>query len=374
MIGKTILYNIFKRGEKMNKKIFFVTLLFVFFFSSCQTNEKTIQSVSIDDVSMVENYNIDEFAISDFILIIEYSDGSILNINVSENMLSDSDLAKLNTIGNHTIDIFYQGFKVSVDLNIVYANHTLTLMLINIYETGINEGDIDGLSYEEWLESIRGEKGKDGVDGTNGTNGVDGSDGRDVLFQVSEGYIQWQYTGDTTWTNLVSLSTLKGSDGVDGTNGTDGVDGTNGTNGVDGSDGRDVLFQVSDGYIQWQYSGDTSWTNLISLETLLSLNNSVSNEYILIYTKTIERSSDISLYEFYLDEQNKEILIKLKKTFIGDYKDFGIYYYEYYIYPTVTKFNSEINNWVSYNFLFEGYTQLSYDYEDEEWSYSNRDN
>lgn len=206
----------------MNRKIFFVILLFVLFFSSCQTSEKTIQSIGIDSISMIEEFVIDEFTISDLTLRIEYSDGTISNINVSENMLSDSDLAKLNTIGNHTIDVFYQGYKVSVDLNIVYANHTLTLMLINIYETGINEGDIEGLSYEEWLASIKGEDGKDGQDGT------DGIDGREVEFQSNSTHVQWRYKGESSWNNLISISAITGKSGVDGSNGLTPFVGSNG--------------------------------------------------------------------------------------------------------------------------------------------------
>ena len=48
---------------------------------------------------------------------------------------------------------------------------------------------------------------------------VDGEDGREVLFQVAEGYIQWQYPGDTAWTNLVELAILVGPAGQDGANG-----------------------------------------------------------------------------------------------------------------------------------------------------------
>ncbi|XFA99145.1 leucine-rich repeat protein [Candidatus Izemoplasma sp. B36] len=144
-----------------------------------------------------------------------------------------------------------------------------------------------------------------GADGTNGTDGVDGVDGREVLFQVSSGYIQWQYFGDVTWSNLIDLATLTGTDGTNGTDGIDGrevsfqvangyiqwkysgdsswtnlidlatltgADGTNGidgTNGTDGIDGREVLFQVANGYIQWQYTGESTWTNLIEVATLV---------------------------------------------------------------------------------------------------------
>ncbi|MCK7488533.1 MAG: hypothetical protein MZU97_25845 [Bacillus subtilis] len=71
-----------------------------------------------------------------------------------------------------------------------------------------------------------------------------GSDGKEVLMQVANGYIQWQYVGDTTWNNLIALSSLIGPQGLDGVDGSDGVD------------GKEVLMQVSGGYIQWQYVGD----------------------------------------------------------------------------------------------------------------------
>ena len=110
-----------------------------------------------------------------------------------------------------------------------------------------------------------------------GADGVDGTDGKQVTFQVSEGFIQWQYVGDTTWTNLIDLQTITGADG---------------SNGTDGADGREVLFQVADGFIQWQYTGDTTWTNLVDINTLtgvqgIGISNTSINEYgelIITYT------------------------------------------------------------------------------------------
>lgn len=73
----------------------------------------------------------------------------------------------------------------------------------------------------------------DGVSGTwknNGTiqgpvgkDGADGTDGREVELQATSTYIQWRYAGETTWNNLVALSSLKGAAGAPGSAGADGV-------------------------------------------------------------------------------------------------------------------------------------------------------
>ena len=34
--------------------------------------------------------------------------------------------------------------------------------------------------------------------------------GREILFQVNETHIQWQYAGEETWTNLIAIADLKG--------------------------------------------------------------------------------------------------------------------------------------------------------------------
>lgn len=119
----------------------------------------------------------------------------------------------------------------------------MEVRLHSIYQLGFSSGAITE-SYEDWLASIRGENGEDG---------------REVLLRVSGGYIQWQYSGDASWQNLIAVASLTGPAGTNGTNGTNGTDGTN------GDDGREVTFRISEGYLQWQYVGDTVWTNLLSL-------------------------------------------------------------------------------------------------------------
>ena len=42
--------------------------------------------------------------------------------------------------------------------------------------------------------------------GKKGEQGEKGTDGREVILQVEDGYIKWQYVGETTWKNLISLT------------------------------------------------------------------------------------------------------------------------------------------------------------------------
>ena len=47
-------------------------------------------------------------------------------------------------------------------------------------------------------------------------------------------FLEWQLEGDSSWTALYDLNNLAGSDGIDGKN---------------------IVLQVAEGYIQWQYTG-----------------------------------------------------------------------------------------------------------------------
>ena len=111
----------------------------------------------------------------------------------------------------------------------------------------------------------------------NGIDGINGQDGREVTFKVENGYIKWQYEGDTTWTNLIELSSLIGPKGDKGN---------------DGTDGREVTFKVENGYIKWQYVGDTTWTNLIELSSLIGPKGDKGND-------GIDGKDGKSAYEIY---------------------------------------------------------------------------
>lgn len=100
--------------------------------------------------------------------------------------------------------------------------------------------------------------------------------------------IQWKYSDEADWHDLVALTELRGADGENGKNGTDGKDGsngadgkngingTNGKDGINGSDGKDgingtdginaknIEVQRAETHIQWHYEGD-EWQNLVAI-------------------------------------------------------------------------------------------------------------
>ena len=79
-----------------------------------------------------------------------------------------------------------------------------------------------------------GADGKDGKDGVNGTNGQNGANGKD------------------------------GINGIDGKDGADGKDGTDGTDGKDGMNAKNIEVQRAESYIQWRYEGG-EWQNLVAI-------------------------------------------------------------------------------------------------------------
>ena len=88
--------------------------------------------------------------------------------------------------------------------------------------------------------------------------------------------IQWKYSDETDWHDIVSLTELTGAageNGKDGANGSDGKNGINGTNGKDGKNGIDgkdginaknIEVQRAETHIQWRYEGE-AWQNLVAL-------------------------------------------------------------------------------------------------------------
>lgn len=91
--------------------------------------------------------------------------------------------------------------------------------------------------------------------------------------------IQWKYSDEADWHDLVALTELRGAagengknstDGKDGSNGADGKNGINGTNGKDGINGTDginaksIEVQRAETHIQWRYEGD-EWQDLVAI-------------------------------------------------------------------------------------------------------------
>ena len=93
------------------------------------------------------------------------------------------------------------------------------------------------------LRGAAGEAGKDGANGENGTdgkNGINGTNGKD------------------------GMNGVDGKDGADGTNGKDGIDGADGKDGIDGMNAKNIEVQRTTEYIQWRYE-DGEWQNLVAI-------------------------------------------------------------------------------------------------------------
>lgn len=81
-----------------------------------------------------------------------------------------------------------------------------------------------------------------------------GTDAREIELQKNDTAIQWRYTGEEAWTNLVPLADITGPAGAAGAPGKDGQDGSNGTDGQDG--GYYTPAVSAEGYLSWVASKD----------------------------------------------------------------------------------------------------------------------
>ena len=149
--------------------------------------------------------------------------------------------------------------RVTVYAKWIPIETELSQKLRGIYQLATELSSFTG-TYEEWLETVRGPQG---LPGTNGKN---------VLVRVNGTKFEWQHEGDSTWTELYDLNSLKGTNG------------------------KEVILQVDGEFIQWQYVGDSSWTNLISLSALTG-------------AKGDQGETGIGVKDTYLNTQNELVII-----------------------------------------------------------------
>ena len=76
--------------------------------------------------------------------------------------------------------------------------------------------------------------------------------------------IQWKYSDESDWHDLVTIAELTGAAGENGADGIDGKDGVNGKDGINGTNGKNIEIQKDDLYIRWRYAGG-EWQNLVAL-------------------------------------------------------------------------------------------------------------
>lgn len=139
----------------MKKSIIYLfTILILFTLTGCG-NKATIESFSLKGGRLVE-YQIGTNDFADYTIYVEYSDGSIKSVPLSETMISEEDLDLIDVIGNHEITITYEEIDINVTF-IVYET-MVEKSLISIYME-VFEMQNTELTYEEWLETLKGDNG-----------------------------------------------------------------------------------------------------------------------------------------------------------------------------------------------------------------------
>jgi hypothetical protein len=217
-----------------------ITKIFLFlgislFLVGCdeiQTN-KQITSIEIDQSTLSESYDVESFDLSTIKLIVNYSDDTSITMNLSEDLLSSEDNLLLSSTGSHVITVTYQGFTTTITISLINSISVFQ----QIYNLGVSSELIIDITYEEWLESIKGDKGD---------QGEPGKDGREVTFRVTNDFIQWSYDS-VEWANLISIDLLIGPKG---------------------DDAKQVEFRVNNHYLEWKYADVNIWTTLFDLSTL----------------------------------------------------------------------------------------------------------
>jgi len=122
-----------------------------------------------------------------------------------------------------------------------------------------------------------------------GAKGDKGDSGSEIELTVDSGYIKWKYKDEESWKNLIDLKTLTGAKGEKGDSVEFNVTSTHlqykyssdnefknlldlslltGEKGDKGDSGSEIELTVDSGYIKWKYKDEESWKNLIDLKTL----------------------------------------------------------------------------------------------------------
>ena len=192
-----------------------------------KTTESKIVSIEVDAETIIDDFDLDDFELSQIKIILTYSDGTSSKIPLTAAMLSTAGLAKLATIGTHTITVTYEELDTSFTITLAYPEVKMKMYLI--YQLAVSSSATT-LTFDEWIESIKGEDGIGIIDAyidiyghlvlvnseydENDVGRVVGEDGKQVVFRINADYLQWKYEDDISWLNLLSLDELKGETGL----------------------------------------------------------------------------------------------------------------------------------------------------------------
>jgi len=116
------------------------------------------------------------------------------------------------------------------------AESDASLKVKEIYDEAVENGFTG--TYEEWLNSLKGEKGDAGIDGKNGVDGIS------PMLQINATTNMWEISYDkgATWASLEVKAT--------------------GEQGTAGNDGVTPKFQIHSGVWEVSYDNGATWTSL----------------------------------------------------------------------------------------------------------------
>ena len=80
-----------------------------------------------------------------------------------------------------------------------------------------------------------------------GSPGETGKDGREIVFEIVEGTLKWQYLGSDTWQPLIDLDSLRG---------------------LPGEAGSALELRIEEDWLEWKPLSDHDWQPLLELTTL----------------------------------------------------------------------------------------------------------
>ena len=133
----------------MKKYTKFLLITFVILFSSILTScvippvttpneERTMIGISVDNTTVPTQVILGSLDITTIDLAISYDDGLTEYIDLNLSMISLEDLDKLSTVGNHFINITYNGFSTVLNLNIVEESKVNVDELIDSVKNSIS--------------------------------------------------------------------------------------------------------------------------------------------------------------------------------------------------------------------------------------------
>ena len=139
----------------MKKIIYILFLILSLLFISCNDTEIKVEKIELHNYEEIKEVNLNEYKLSDFLLKVEYSDGTFKIIKLENSMISDSDIVKFSKEGTHQVYVTYEGAYTSFEFTV--KNEKENLSGINVVLSS-DEYIYNGLPIEPTFSVLDGSK------------------------------------------------------------------------------------------------------------------------------------------------------------------------------------------------------------------------